>query len=221
MSKKHMGSGIDDFLKGEGVFEEAQAQAVITRGRQTWGGGGEVGGGHNLAMPLARTPVRRGNEFSLHSSRHLCRQEQQQRIVRRGLEAETPVVRCRLLIDGIDEQANPAGLGADASRPCNGIDKQQFAEALALILPVERQSAQSHTGDAARQLLAPGSRQMTVFEFGQRQRVVAADTHRRFFADGDKALRQPLVLMLAGDLSQPVVQFLAAAVETLPVMASS
>src|ERR1039458_2471941 len=28
MSKKHMGSSIDDFLKEEGVFEEAQARAV-------------------------------------------------------------------------------------------------------------------------------------------------------------------------------------------------
>ena len=28
MSKKHMGSRIDDFLKDEGIFEEAQAQAV-------------------------------------------------------------------------------------------------------------------------------------------------------------------------------------------------
>ena len=28
MSKKHLGSSIDDFLKGEDVFEEAQAQAV-------------------------------------------------------------------------------------------------------------------------------------------------------------------------------------------------
>jgi predicted XRE-type DNA-binding protein len=28
MSKKHMGSSIDDFLKSEGIFEEAQAQAV-------------------------------------------------------------------------------------------------------------------------------------------------------------------------------------------------
>ncbi len=28
MSKKHMGSSIDDFLKGEDVFEETQAQAV-------------------------------------------------------------------------------------------------------------------------------------------------------------------------------------------------
>lgn len=28
MSKKHMGSSIDDFLKEEGLFEEAQAQAV-------------------------------------------------------------------------------------------------------------------------------------------------------------------------------------------------
>src|SRR5450759_1765563 len=28
MSKKHMGSSIDDFVKEEGVFEEAQAQAV-------------------------------------------------------------------------------------------------------------------------------------------------------------------------------------------------
>jgi antitoxin HicB len=28
MSKKHMGSSIDDFVKEEGIFEEAQAQAV-------------------------------------------------------------------------------------------------------------------------------------------------------------------------------------------------
>ena len=28
MSKKHMGSSVDDFLKAEGIFEEAQAQAV-------------------------------------------------------------------------------------------------------------------------------------------------------------------------------------------------
>ncbi len=28
MSKKHMGSSIDDFLKEEGIFEEAEAQAV-------------------------------------------------------------------------------------------------------------------------------------------------------------------------------------------------
>ncbi len=28
MSKKHMGSSIEDFLKMEGIFEEAQAQAI-------------------------------------------------------------------------------------------------------------------------------------------------------------------------------------------------
>jgi predicted XRE-type DNA-binding protein len=28
MSKKHMGSSIDDFLKKEGIFEEAQTQAI-------------------------------------------------------------------------------------------------------------------------------------------------------------------------------------------------
>jgi len=28
MSKKHMGSSIDDFLKGQGIFEAAQAQAI-------------------------------------------------------------------------------------------------------------------------------------------------------------------------------------------------
>jgi antitoxin HicB len=28
MSKKNMGSSVDDFLKDEGIFEEAQAQAV-------------------------------------------------------------------------------------------------------------------------------------------------------------------------------------------------
>ncbi len=28
MSRKHMGSSVDDFLKKEGIFEEAQAQAI-------------------------------------------------------------------------------------------------------------------------------------------------------------------------------------------------
>jgi len=28
MSRKHMGSSIDDFLKEQGIFEEAQAQAI-------------------------------------------------------------------------------------------------------------------------------------------------------------------------------------------------
>ncbi|MGA7349548.1 MAG: Fis family transcriptional regulator [Acidobacteriaceae bacterium] len=28
MSRKHMGTSIDDFLKEEGIFEEAQAQAI-------------------------------------------------------------------------------------------------------------------------------------------------------------------------------------------------
>jgi antitoxin HicB len=28
MSKKHIGSSLDDFLKEEGIFEEAQAQAI-------------------------------------------------------------------------------------------------------------------------------------------------------------------------------------------------
>jgi hypothetical protein len=28
MSKKHMGSSIDDFLREEGIFEEVQAQAI-------------------------------------------------------------------------------------------------------------------------------------------------------------------------------------------------
>ena len=28
MSKKHMGSSIDDFLKAEGIFEESQAEAI-------------------------------------------------------------------------------------------------------------------------------------------------------------------------------------------------
>jgi hypothetical protein len=28
MSKKHMGSNVDDFLKEEGIFEEAQGKAV-------------------------------------------------------------------------------------------------------------------------------------------------------------------------------------------------
>ena len=62
---------------------------------------------------------------------------------------------------------------------------------------------------------------MPVFEFGQGQRVVAADAGRLVLTDGDEGFRQPLVLMLARNLPQPVVQFLAATVEPLPVMAPS
>ena len=53
-----------------------------------------------------------------------CRQEQQQRVIRRCLKAEVPVVPCRLLIQRIDEQANPACLSVDALRTCQGIDQQ-------------------------------------------------------------------------------------------------
>ncbi len=36
MSKKHMGSSIDDFLKKEAIFEEAQAEAIKEVGRRQW-----------------------------------------------------------------------------------------------------------------------------------------------------------------------------------------
>jgi hypothetical protein len=39
MSKKHMGSSIDEFLKEEGILEEAQAQAikeVVLGGSHSW-----------------------------------------------------------------------------------------------------------------------------------------------------------------------------------------
>lgn len=62
---------------------------------------------------------------------------------------------------------------------------------------------------------------MSVFEFGERQRVIAADASGLSLTDGDEGLRQPLVLVLAGDPPQPVVHFLAAAVEGLPVMVPS
>jgi hypothetical protein len=62
---------------------------------------------------------------------------------------------------------------------------------------------------------------MAVFEFGKRQRVETADASGILLADGDEGLRQTLVLMLTGDLPQPVVQLQATAVEALPVMAPS
>src|ERR1035438_10206356 len=52
MSKKHMGSSIDDFLKAEGVFEEAQSQA-----RQT--GGNRRGKGRVVAWRASRGARRR------------------------------------------------------------------------------------------------------------------------------------------------------------------
>ena len=65
---------------------------------------------------------------------------------------------------------------------------------------IDSQPSQSHARDATRQLLAPGVRQTTVFEFGEGQRVVTPDAVGRILADGDKGFRQPLFLMLAGDL---------------------
>ena len=91
----------------------------------------------------------------------------------------------------------------------------------ALTSPINRQPAQSHAWNAAWQLVAPSLRQMAVFEFGERQGVIAENTIRRVLADGDESLRQALVLMLAGNFPQPVVQFLTATIETLPVMAPS
>jgi hypothetical protein len=135
--------------------------------------------------------------------------------------SRSSVVPRRLFIQRIDEQTDPACLDVDALRPCQGIDQQQFAQPLALQLPIDGQPAQAHAGDAARQLLAPGGRQMPVLEFRQRQRVVAEDAGRRLLANGDEGLRQALVLMLPGDLPQPAVQFQAAAVESLPVMIPS
>ncbi len=53
-----------------------------------------------------------------------CRLEQPQRVIRRCLKAEAPVVPGRLLIQRIDEQSNPARLGVDAPGTCQGIDQQ-------------------------------------------------------------------------------------------------
>jgi len=36
MSEKHMGSSIDDFMKEEGIFEEAQAQAQAVKEVVAW-----------------------------------------------------------------------------------------------------------------------------------------------------------------------------------------
>ena len=113
----------------------------------------------------------------------------------------------------------PASLGVNSPRPGQGINQQQLAETLALRLFVDRQTAQSHAWDTAWQLLAPSLRQMAALESGQRQGVIAMDASRRVLAGGDEGLRQPLILVLAGNLSQPVVQFLPATVELLPVMA--
>lgn len=54
-------------------------------------------------------------------------------------------------------------------------------------------------------------------EFCQLQSVVAASASGRFLAHGDEGLRQSLVLMLADDLAQPVVQSPAPAGESPPV----
>jgi hypothetical protein len=39
MSKRHMGSSIDDFLKEEGISDEAESQAVEAGGRPWWDAG--------------------------------------------------------------------------------------------------------------------------------------------------------------------------------------
>lgn len=134
-----------------------------------------------------------------HLLRDFCREEQQQQVVRRCRKAEVPVVPRCLLIERIDEQTNPACLGVDALRPCQGIDQQQFAQPLALILTIDSQPAQPYLGDATRPLLAPGFRQTPVVEFCQRQCVIVADAGWRFLANGDEGLRQRLVMMLSCD----------------------
>lgn len=62
---------------------------------------------------------------------------------------------------------------------------------------------------------------MQVFEFGQGQGVVGANPGWFALMDGDECFRQSLVLMLTRDLLQPIIQFLAATAERLPIMAPS
>ncbi len=76
-------------------------------------------------------------------------------MVRNRQEAESLVVPCRLLIDGVNEQTDATGLRMDALRPGHRIDQQQLAEPLALEALVNGESAETHAWNAARKLLAP------------------------------------------------------------------
>ena len=76
-------------------------------------------------------------------------------VIRGRHESEPVVVARRLLIDGTNEHADAAGLGVDSLRPGQGVDQQQFAEALPLALPVNGKAARSDSRDAPWQLSAP------------------------------------------------------------------
>jgi hypothetical protein len=53
MTKKHMGSSINDFLKDEGVFEEAQAQVI--KEVVAWQLAGAMKGRKISGRPVARS----------------------------------------------------------------------------------------------------------------------------------------------------------------------
>lgn len=60
-------------------------------------------------------------------------------MIRASHKIETPVKSRRLFIDGIDEQADTPSLGINSLRPAQGIDQQQFADALALTGLIDHQ----------------------------------------------------------------------------------
>ena len=80
MSKKHMGSSIDDFLREEGILEEAQAQVVKDVGAAgAAGAAGASGEGekdvaesHDVDAESCRTRVNGKCESPLNSSRRSC-----------------------------------------------------------------------------------------------------------------------------------------------------
>jgi hypothetical protein len=57
--------------------------------------------------------------------------------------------------------------------------------------------------------------------FGQGQGVVTQNDRGRRLLDRDKGLRQAFVLMLTGNLRQPLIELRSPAIEALAVMAAS
>lgn len=113
-----------------------------------------------------------------------------------------------------------ADLLLHAAGSLDGVDEEQFTEAPTLKRLVHGKTPEPNAGNAPREAFSCGCGQVCRVEFGDHERVVAADPAWRLFSDRD-GLGQPSRLVLANEALEPVVPLDTTAVERPPVMAAS
>jgi hypothetical protein len=147
----------------------------------------------------------------------LKRQEQIVRMVCHLLKAVAFVeLDCGLL--RIDHQADTANLVRNARHPVDGVEEHVLPNTLPLMPFGRCQSPQPEHGKLGRQALPILCREVSVHQLSQTDSVETKHFRTGLTGYRHKGRGNPFLFVLPGCLTQPIIQFDIATVETLPVM---